>query len=47
MLNCSLFFLRFFGMFFNEFNKIMLFVEKKIVFIKKKGKRMCILYVEY
>lgn len=35
-------------MFFNEFNKIMLFVEKKIVFIKKKkGKRMCILYVEY
>lgn len=33
-------------MFFNEFNKIMLFVEKKIVFIKI-GKRMCILYVEY
>lgn len=25
-------------MFFNEFNKIMLFVEKKIVFIKKKVK---------
>lgn len=46
-LNCSLFFLRLFGMFSNEFNKTMLLVEKKIAFIKKKGKRMRTLYVEY
>lgn len=29
-------------MFFNEFNKIMLFVEKKIVFIKKKKVKECV-----
>lgn len=34
-------------MFSNEFNTTMLLVEKKIAFIKKKGKRMRTLYVEY